>query len=233
MREATSEKTFFVSDTKSVKVPLMYQNGNFGYFENEEIQFLRLPYKAGNVSMELVLPKGDVKLDKVESSLTLEQLNEWRKKSWQRTVLVYLPRFKMNWSFPLKNVLGEMGMKRAFSETGEFGRMSSIKVMQLHDTFHKAFVEVNEKGTEATAATAAGGMNVVSYRHPPPVVFRADHPFLMMLRHQPTGLILFIGRVIDPTGIGGPVLERLARSLFGQPAPFPGGQLVAPDLVFP
>ena len=199
MREATSEKTFFVSDTKSVKVPLMYQNGNFGYFENEEIQFLRLPYKAGNVSMELVLPKGDVKLDKVESSLTLEQLNEWRKKSWQRTVLVYLPRFKMNWSFPLKNVLGEMGMKRAFSETGEFGRMSSIKVMQLHDTFHKAFVEVNEKGTEATAATAAGGMNVVSYRHPPPVVFRADHPFLMMLRHQPTGLILFIGRVIDPS----------------------------------
>jgi serpin B len=196
-KNSTKDAPFFVNEKDSKKVPLMFQKHRFNYYENDQIQLLSLPYKAGETTMEIILPRNKAGLKEIEESLSLEQLAQWGESARNRGVEVYLPRFKMTTSFQLKSVLSEMGMARAFSNEAEFGGITSEQELQISEVIHKAFVEVDEKGTEAAAATGvimATRMAVPQER----VVFLADHPFLFMIRHQPSGLILFSGRLSDP-----------------------------------
>ena len=106
----------------------------------------------------------------------------------------------MTSEFQLNDVLSGMGMKDAFTDKANFGGMSSSRDLYIQAVVHKAFVDVNEEGTEAAAATAVGIMATsIAIEPNPPKVFKADHPFLFLIRHEKSGAILFMGRIADPT----------------------------------
>ena len=147
--------------------------------------------------MEIVLPRSVDGLAEIEKNLQAEKLAQWSESARRREVEVFLPKLKMESSFQMKPTLKAMGMERAFTDLAEFGAMTTEDELKISEVVHKAFVEIDEKGTEAAAAT---GVIMATKMAMPrePVVFRADHPFLMLIRDQQSGLILFMGRVSDP-----------------------------------
>jgi serpin B len=198
-KEATKDEPFHLAADKEVKAPLMNRTGEYGYFEDEALQGLRLPYVGDELSMVILLPKKVGGLADLEKSLTLENLNAWMKKPRTRKVVVSIPKFKTTAEFELSKTLSAMGMPTAFTGNADFSGMSSEKGLLISKVIHKAFVDVNEEGTEAAAATAVVIARMSAVSEPPPPVFKADHPFLFLIRHEKTGAILFMGRVADPT----------------------------------
>jgi serpin B len=197
-KNSTSNRPFTLSDTKQVDVPLMATTSDLRYFEDANAQILSLPYKSRELSMIVVLPIEKLGLEKVEQALTNQKLNDWIKGLATKEVEVYLPKFKVTSEFSLNDTLSDMGMPRAFSDEAEFGRMTSEDELKISKVLHKAFVEVDEKGTEAAAATGIVITPTASPIEPEKIVFRADHPFLFFIRHNSSGAILFFGRLADP-----------------------------------
>jgi serpin B len=201
-KSSTKDEAFHVSDSKEVTAPLMRQHRDFGYAETKDLQILEMPYEGGDLSMLVLLPRPGTSLDSataaaMESSKSLQQqLAKVRSKE----VIVHLPRFTMTSQFNLAETLAAKGMKNAFDTSrADFSGMSSEERLMISAVIHKAFVEVNEKGTEAAAATAIELAPASAAVEEEPIVFRADRPFAFLIRHLPTGAILFMGRVLDPT----------------------------------
>jgi serpin B len=161
------------------------------------LQILSLPYEGGDLSMVVVLPKAKDGLAELERGLSTANLEAWTSSLSRREVDVYLPKFTMTSEFQLNEVLHKMGMIDAFTEAADFSGMNGRKDLFISAVLHKAFVDVNEEGTEAAAATAVV-MEFMSVGPQPTPVFRADHPFLFMIRHNKTGAVLFMGRVVNP-----------------------------------
>jgi serpin B len=188
---------FWVTPETSVEVPFMMSQKEIhsSYFEDALVQVLELPYEGNEVSMIVILPKGG--FSKWEQSLTAEQLEMWLNLFINKDVTVFLPKFKISGEFELSNTLAVMGMPDAFnSRQADFSGLNGTKNLVISSVIHKAFVDVNEKGTEAAAAT---GIGIAGTAMPePPKTFRADHPFLFLIRHNPSGSILFLGRVVNP-----------------------------------
>jgi serine protease inhibitor len=196
-RPAMPEK--FRGLVRSFSVPMMRQKDNFRLAETDTMQLLDLPYKGGDVAMLIALPRKGYTEDlaALEKSITPVNLAKWTKVLRKQKVQVFLPRWKMTRDFKLSATLKSMGMTDAFDEAkADFSGMTGKKDLYIAKVLHKAFVEVNEEGTEAAAATAVV-MQLKSIPRPP-AVFRADHPFVFLIRHQKTGAILFMGRVMDP-----------------------------------
>lgn len=194
----TVESQFFLLSGSGVKAPLMMIRRQCNYGEFPLGQILELPYAGGDVSMIVVLPGKADGLPDIEKGLSQGRLEEWIRSMGKREVIVYLPRFKAISEFRLDKMLMSMGMADAFTpERADLSGMDGQKGnLFIGMAVHKAYVDVNEEGTEAAAATAAG-IRMTSMPAPPPV-FRADHPFLFMIRHNPSGTILFMGRLVDP-----------------------------------
>jgi serpin B len=196
----TMDAPFYITPNKTVLTPLMAQENYFRYAECEDIQILELPYVGYQLSMIILLPKKTNRLKQVESSLTVENLWLWESRLEMTQVTVFIPKFKMTSMFRLDKTLMSMGMVDAFTESkadysGMDGKSNWLYIGAM---LHKAFVNVNEEGTEAAAATGIG-----AYGPPPPTpIFRADHPFIFLIQDKRTGTILFIGRVTDPTNPG-------------------------------
>jgi len=196
-RKDTRDDTFYLSLKQSVRVPLMYQEEEFGYAESESMQIVELPYRGDALSMLVLLPRRIEGLRQLEESLSTRRLEAWRSRLTRRTVEVFLPRFRAGFEVELAPVLQAMGMKEAFV----FGRANFAGIdgrpdwLFLGNVIHKAFVEVNEEGTEAAAVTGEAMMGGMPARPPE---FRADHPFLFLIQENRTGSILFLGRVVDP-----------------------------------
>ena len=145
----------------------------------------------------MLLPKDIDGLVKIEETLCVETLDQWIHNLQSREVEVFLPKFKLQSEFRLDDVLKSMGMTDAFdAEKANFSGMDGIAMLFITAVLHKAYIEVNEEGTEATAATAV----IMGLRGfpPPPIVFRANHPFLFLIREKTTGSILFLGRMLNP-----------------------------------
>jgi serpin B len=195
-KKLTRDEDFFVTPEKKVTAPLMHQTETFGYFDGGEFQALELPYQGDRLAMVVLLPKAKDGLAALEASLSAEKLAEWVGKLHRREVQVALPRFKTAAEFSLKDTLVAMGMTDAFGDA-DFSGMDGKKDLVISAVVHKAFVDVNEEGTEAAAATAVV-MGRAAMPEPAPV-FRADHPFLFLIRDTKTGAILFLGRILDPT----------------------------------
>ena len=196
--ENTEPADFHVNEDKIVDVQMMYQKGDFGYSENDNMQLLQLPYKGQELSMLIILPESIAALSSVESRFGSDTIRSWLSQMREREVDVYLPKFKMTCgTLELNKILSEMGMKDAFSDAADFSGMTGGRDLFISNVMHKAFVEVNEEGTEAAAATGVG-MKLLSLPAPPPV-FRADRPFIFMILDNNTQCILFIGRVVNPT----------------------------------
>uniref|UniRef100_A0A8C2TZ68 Ovalbumin n=1 Tax=Coturnix japonica TaxID=93934 RepID=A0A8C2TZ68_COTJA len=179
-------------------VQMMYQKGTFklGYIEELETQVLELPYAQKLLSMIILLGLEQVRLRTIESTMTYENLTVWlsSKHMFETIVEVYLPRFKLEGTFNLNEVLKEMGMTDIFTFKADLSALSE-KSLMLSNIVHKAYVEVNEEGTTAAAAT---GATIVRRSLPLTEVFMADHPFLFFIRHNPTDTMLFLGKFCSP-----------------------------------
>jgi serpin B len=177
---------------------MMYQKSRFDYAENDLLQILSMPYKGDRLSMLVLLPKND--LGSLEESLTLEDLSSWQEKMQNDIVYVYMPKFKLEAEYDLSSQMKELGVELAFdSDHADLSGIADIKPNNLYVGFatHKAFVDVNEEGTEAAAATAIGVETTSAPANP--TVFRADHPFVFLIQDNETGLVLFMGRLSDPS----------------------------------
>ncbi|XP_035514373.1 leukocyte elastase inhibitor-like isoform X3 [Morone saxatilis] len=190
------------NDTKPVK--MMYQKTKFPltFIPEASCQILELPYKGKELSMLIFLPNemedSTTGLEKLEKELNYENFVEWTRPDMMDEVEVQvgLPRFKMEEKYDMKNILVSMGMVDAFDMTmSDFSGMSPANDLVLSKVIHKAFVEVNEEGTEAAAATGAIMMLRCAMR---PATFIANHPFLFFIRHNPSMSILFAGRYCSP-----------------------------------
>jgi serpin B len=199
-KEATQEAPFHLSREQRTTVPLMHRTDDFRYAAVDDLQILELPYgQQGHLSMVVLLPKAVDGLPQMEKKLSSENLQTWLAGLRSREVRVFLPRFKMTSQFQLKDVLESMGMTSAFTPgAADFSRLSSEGELFLSAVIHKAFVDVNEEGTEAAAATAATVALTAAPVAQEPAVFRADHPFVFLIRDNRTQSILFLGRLMNP-----------------------------------
>ncbi|XP_065609201.1 serpin B12 [Cyrtonyx montezumae] len=201
----TVQRDFKLNQNKSKPVQMMYQKGKFklGYIEELGTQVLELPYAQKLLSMIILLPGGTADgstsgLEQTESTMTYENLMLWfsSEHMFETTVEVYLPQFKLEGTFNLNEALKAMGMTDIFNESkADLSALSSEKSLVLSNIVHKAYVEVNEEGTTAAAAT---GATIVRRSLPLIEVFMADHPFLFFIRHNATNTILFFGKFCSP-----------------------------------
>jgi serpin B len=194
-KELTKSEPFQVTPSRKVDVPMMRQVGDFQYLDGGDFQALGLPYRGNDLSMVVLLPKKADGLAALEKSLTAAKLTECLKKLRTLEVGVILPKFRLTRDARLGQLLSAMGMPLAFRTDADFSGMTGKKELMLSEVVHKAFVEVNEEGTEAAAATAVVAQPTAA-RIPP--TFQADHPFVFLIRDNATGSILFLGRVTDP-----------------------------------
>ncbi|XP_052592559.1 antithrombin-III isoform X4 [Peromyscus californicus insignis] len=198
--ENTREESFYKADGQSCPVSMMYQEGKFKYRRVAEgTQVLELPFKGDDITMVLILPKPEKSLDKVERELTPELLQEWLDELTETLLVIHMPRFRIEDSFSLKEQLQDMGLTDLFSP--EKSQLPGIVAegrndLYVSDAFHKAFLEVNEEGSEAAASTAV----VIAGRslNPNRVTFKANRPFLVLIREVALNTIIFMGRVANP-----------------------------------
>ncbi|MHC4585111.1 MAG: serpin family protein [Planctomycetota bacterium] len=198
-KDKTNDALFTLADGEKVDAAMMNQTAEFGYLETESFQGLELPYVDDELSMIIFLPKEIDCLDEFEKTLTVENLSKWLNKLYKCEVVVSVPKFKMTSEFDLASVLKSMGMTDAFSSNANFSGINGQRDLFISAVIHKAYVDVNEEGTEAAAATAVT-MKLTSVMPGRIPVFKADHPFLFLIRDNDSGSILFIGRVMNPNG---------------------------------
>ncbi len=198
----TRDHVFHTATGRTLNVPMMHNTANFPYTETEEYQAIALPYNTAGgrpLSMLVLLPRENNPAG-FEANLSPDSIAMARKNLTTKTVLVSLPRFTMDTSYNLKDTLPGMGMPAAFdADAADFSGMDGSKMLYIGGVFHQAFVEVNENGTEAAAATA----EMMLVRGPPMEVpcpsFVADHPFMFMILDDDSGNILFMGRMTAPS----------------------------------
>lgn len=196
-KERTQPGQFTLTDGTRVAVPMMEQSETkFPYADLNDAEILQMPYAGGRLSMVILLPKRGSGLGQLESQLTSTALAGWIGQLKSQKVAVIMPRFTMTCSFSLTETLKALGMKDAFLlPPADFSGMDGQMDLFIRAVLHKAFVDVNEEGTEAAAATAVvvGRAAAESAR-----VFLADHPFIFLIRDDQSGSILFIGRLMNP-----------------------------------
>jgi serpin B len=192
---ATRDAPFYLADGTSAAAPTMRQLQTFRYGRFDTFQMLEMPYAGDDLSMVVVLPNDRNGLPALEATFSAERFSASLEGLWPREVMVYLPKFTFEASTRLGDPLMDLGMVRAFGG-GDFSGISD-EGLQIDEVYHKTFIDVNESGTEAAAATAVVA-TVTSCIPSPPPVFQADHPFLFALRDMHTGSLLFLGRMGDP-----------------------------------
>ncbi len=198
----TFDQPFHVTKTKDVSVPMMHQTGHFRHFADEAktFQLLEMGYKESELSMVVLLPTQADGLADLEKKLDAGALAKWLEKTKSSKIVLTLPKFTMRSRLPLADRLQAMGMTAAFRpEQANFTGMTFDRPpLYLSAVIHEAWVDVNEKGTEAAAATAVIAKATAAPVHDQPIIFRADHPFLFLIRDMRSGSILFLGRMSNP-----------------------------------
>lgn len=197
--EDTREFPFSMTKQESRPVQMMCQNSTFkmGAVPSEKIKILELPYASGELSMLVLLPDDVSGLEQLEKKINFAKLTEWTSPSVmeKKRVKVYLPRMKIEEKYNLTAVLKALGMTDLFSSSADLSGISSAKNLKISEAVHKAYMEVNEEGTEMAGSAGVIG---VTKQSPESEEFRADHPFLFLIKHNPTNSILFVGRYCSP-----------------------------------
>lgn len=197
---ATKERTWHKLDGTKKTSPLMRRIGRSGYTEDDAVQVAELTYRGSDTSMVVILPKAKDGLPAVERSLTTERLTAWLGALRTQKLDLQLPRFEFTYARELSQDLVQLGMTRAFQNgQADFSGITGEAPLFIGPIFHKAFVGVDEEGTEAAAATVIMMPTGAVERPSPPKPFVADHPFLFLIRHRTTGTILFMGRLVEPS----------------------------------
>jgi serpin B len=198
--ESTYQGTFHLLDGSEVAVQMMGQKESFAYAEGEGYQAVELPYDGQELSMVILLPQLS-QFDTFEGSLSAEQVSRILWDLHREDVRLTMPRFTFDSSFELAQTLSDMGMPDAFLyQVADFSGMDGSRELFIGEVIHKAFVSVDEAGTEAAAASAVVLPAGAAPDPTPPIEVKVDHPFVFLIRDIQTGSILFVGRVVDPTG---------------------------------
>ena len=195
--DRTAVAPFHLSSSESTQVNMMTQTARFRYSLNRPLncQILELPYRGNRLAMYILLPRKVDGLASLERKLTFHSITSALAKLRPRKISVAIPRFEMTVGKDLPEVLKMMGMNLAFTPAADFTGMSPIRPLYISKVIHKAFIGVDEEGTEAAAATVV----VAKYGAPPSQKkFVADHPFVFLIRDKITGMILFFGRLAMP-----------------------------------
>jgi serpin B len=194
--ENTGDGTFFLADGSEVSVPMMQLSATLNYKDGRNYRAVQLPYDTNNMSMVVIVPdEGD--FESFESSLTAESISDIIGSLKQQKLNLSMPKFEFEYKAGLKEILQTMGMTDAFSGNADFSGMTGEEALAIDDVLHKAFIAVDEKGTEAAAATAV--MMAGSAPDPSsPLDFTIDRPFIVLITDNITGSIIFIGRVMNP-----------------------------------
>jgi serpin B len=198
LRTRTQDAEFRVSRDYSVSVPTMTQQERFNFLQGQGFDALELPYLGYDYSLMLFLPTEGDGLGELERTLSPENLTKWLLEFRARQVSVWLPRLRLEASLDLTRVLSDLGMPLAFTAEADFsGVNGKSSDLYLAPALHRAVLHVNEEGKEAAAATNPP-VAVPAMQSAAPAAFRADHPFFFFVRHNPTGMILLMGRVTNP-----------------------------------
>jgi serpin B len=193
----TQPAPFKLGPGRKVSSPFMNQTGRFDYGETPTLQILQMRYAGTGLAWDILLPKSEDGLPDLEKLLTSDNLAAWLGEMSGQTVQVTVPKFRAEARFSMREVLSRMGMPSAFG-AADFSGIAGRRDLALSDVIHNAFVDVAEEGTEAAAATGAAAVLVSAVLPDKPVVFRADHPFVFVIRDTRSGLILFAGRLTNP-----------------------------------
>jgi serpin B len=180
---------------------MMHQSGEFSYKENDLYQAVSLPYGKGRMSMYVFLPAEGSKLDDFYRGLSSDAWNEWVTGFQRREGSLAVPRFTLEYAVRLKGILIALGMGKAFSPTeADFSAMCTVHEQNVYidDVLHKTFIEVNEEGTEAAAVTAVKMKLTAVAEKPEPFQMIVDRPFFVVIRDNETGLVLFMGSIVEP-----------------------------------
>jgi len=195
--KVTTNGLFYLLDGGQVTVPMMKQTESFGYTAGGGYQAVELPYDGDELSMVILLPASG-NFEAFEQGLQAQQVDDIIKALQNTRVSLTMPKFEFDSEFSLKDTLSEMGMPDAFSpENADFSGMTGNHELFISDVIHKAFVAVDEAGTEAAAATAVI-VGTTAVPTEPAVTVTIDHPFIFLIRDIQTGAILFVGRVLNP-----------------------------------
>jgi serpin B len=182
----------------TVQASFMNQHAMSGYAETSSVQILEMKYGDGSLVFDILLPRQGGGLAEMERSLTTESLTAWLAEVRPRTVEITIPKFRTDAQFSLRETLTRMGMPDAFDAgVADFSGIDGRRDLVLSEVVHKAFVDVSEEGTEAAAATGAS-ISLTAMSPTPRTVFRADHPFMFLIRDKNSGVILFAGRLVNP-----------------------------------
>jgi len=193
----TYETDFYLEGGGTSTVDMMHiQENDFPYFQNSLFQAIDLPYGDSIYSMSVFLPMPGHTVDEIVAEMSPETWDQWLGAFQPQPVELLFPKFKMEYGKLLKRTLSDMGMPVAFSANADFSKMVDGWGVKISDVLHKSFVEVNEEGTEAAAVTVV----IIDYTSTGPSVpiFKADHPFVFVIRDNKTNSILFMGKVMDP-----------------------------------
>jgi len=192
----TSAKPFYKTDGNTPDVQMMKQTEDFSVYDGDGFILAEFPYGQGNFVMDIILPDSKAGTDGILPLLTDGAFAGWVDQLGKREVNVSIPRFKYGYKKQLKEILSDMGMGIAFTDFADFTNIADTPPLLINDVTHQAFIETNEEGTEAAAATVVE-IGTTSMP-PPPIEFNADHSFLYIIREIETNAIIFMGRVTDP-----------------------------------
>jgi serpin B len=195
----TTKRDFHPDSSHTVQVPMMVRTDDeseFNYTETSGMQILEMSYSGEKMSMLVLLPKS-ASTSEIEKMLSPQKLSEWKSKLEKQRVDVYFPKFTLNTKYFLEENLSDMGMPSAFTSAADFSGIDGLKDLLISHVIHQAYVSVDEKGTEAAAATGVSfEKGAIEPTHP---TFNADHPFIFIIQEKETGNILFMGKLVDPT----------------------------------
>jgi serine protease inhibitor len=192
----TSEKPFYKPSGTEAAVQMMKQKNDFMVYDGDGFILAEFPYGQGNFVMDIILPDTKTGTADVLPSVTENAFSGWTNQLGEREVNVSIPRFKYGFKKTLKEILTDMGMGIAFTDFADFTNIAEAPPLLINEVTHQAFIETNEEGTEAAAATIVD-VGTTSMP-PPPLEFNADHSFLYIIREIKTNAIIFMGRVVDP-----------------------------------
>jgi serine protease inhibitor len=196
-KSQTAQYPFYITPGRRKQHPMMSQEGDYRYHESEEFQAVSLPYgKDGRLSFYIFLPKQNSNLKAFYQNLNIENWEKWMTQFNKQKGFIRLPRFKTDYEVTLNDALKSLGMEEAFSRKANFSGMG--KNFAISQVKHKTFVEVNEEGTEAAAATSVGIVTTSLRQEPEPFKMIVDRPFFCAIRDNQTGNILFMGSIIEP-----------------------------------
>ena len=198
-KEETIPEKFLAASGKKINCQMMNSSISTRYYKDDLVQAVEIPYKNKEASMIIILPKknSELKINAIDYKYYTDIIKSFEAKK----VKLSVPKFKMEVQYELRDAMKKMGMKSAFSKDADFSGITGDKDLTISKIIHQSVVDVNESGTEASSATAVISMRSTMVTKDIPIVFKADRPFLFIIKQKSTNAILFLGYLAEPPAI--------------------------------